>query len=394
MSTSRRATQWLPKITLSICATWLWTTTSLSAQQVTASDSQGINLTIYNQDFGLVKDIRTVDLKDGVNYLRFEDVSAMIDPTSVNFTSLTAPNAVTVREQNYQYDLMDPTTILSKSVGKTIKCKQVLANGQVEELTGILLNQPVATVSDTQGNVLTRHQGLVLKTTNGIVLNPSGEIHLQELPTGLVSKPSLWWKLESNKAGKHQTEITYQTGGLNWRCDYVVVSNVDDTSADLTSWVTIDNKSGATYKSASLKLLAGDVHKIEPRVLYRAKAELRAAESMAPQFKEQAFAEYHLYTLQGKTDVNQNETKQLSLFSVNSVPTKKLFIFEPAAGEFGYGIWHREDSQKIQVKLEIQNTEANHLGLPMPKGKIRVYKRDQDNALQFVGEDMIDHTPR
>jgi hypothetical protein len=363
------------------------------SETVTDSDSQGVSLTIYNQNFGLVKDVRSVDLKDGVNYLRFEDVAAMIDPTSVSFESLTAPNAVAVREQNYQYDLMDPNTILSKSVGKNVKFKQYLPGGQIVELSGVLLNPPVATVSDTEGHVSTRHQGLVLKTGEGIVLNPSGQAELAELPAGLVSRPSLLWKLESTKAGKHQTEIGYQTAGLNWRCDYVAVSSPDDSQADLTSWVTLDNKSGATYKNASLKLLAGDVHRVQPPVRPMMKQALGAVAAPAPQFKEQAFAEYHLYTLKGKTDVNQNETKQLSLFNANNVPTKKLFMFEPEA-PIVYGYWREGDNQKVKVKLEIENSEANHLGMPLPKGKVRVYKRDQDGALQFIGEDMIDHTPR
>src|SRR5262249_34207657 len=322
-------------------------------------DSHGVSLTIYNQNFGLVKDVRSVELKEGINYLRFEDVAAMIDPTSVSFESLTAPNAVVVREQNYQYDLMDPNTILSKSVGKNVKFKQVLANGQVQELSGVLLNPPAAAVSDTSGNTSIHHQGLVLKTADGIVLNPAGQAELAELPAGLVSKPSLLWKLEATRAGKHQTEIGYQTGGLNWRCDYVAVANPDDTQADLTSWVTLDNKSGATYKNASLKLLAGDVHRaqeVAPMLKGRMMAGVAAA-APAPQFTESAFAEYHLYSLQNKTDVNQNETKQLSLFNANNVPTKKLFVFEPESrmiygGYGGYG-----DTQKVKVKLEVENSE-------------------------------------
>src|SRR5262249_39627916 len=247
------------------------------------------------------------------------------------------------------------------------------ANGQIQELSGVLLNPPAATVSDTSGNTSIHHQGLVLKTAEGIVLNPAGQAELAELPAGLVSKPSLLWKLEAAKAGKHQTEIGYQTGGLNWRCDYVAVTNAEDTQADLTSWVTLDNKSGATYKNASLKLLAGDVHRAQEvaPMLLKGRMIGAAAAAPAPQFTESAFAEYHLYSLQNKTDVNQNETKQLSLFNANNVPTKKLFVFEPEVrviygGYGGYG----GDTQKVKVKLEVENSEANHLGMPMPKGKV------------------------
>lgn len=364
------------------------------AQRATVSDSQGVSLTIYNQNFGLVRDIRSVDLRDGLNFLQFEDVASGIDPTSVSFLSLTAPNAVAVREQNYQYDLLDPQTILSKSVGKNVRFKQFLPNGQIQELAGVLLNSPIASVSDTEGNVSQHHQGLVVKTSEGIVLDPSGQVELAAIPDGLVAKPSLLWKLEATKAGKHETEISYQTSGLNWRCDYVCVSNDDDTEGDLTSWVTIDNKSGASYKNAALKLLAGDVHRVvQPeRRLY--KGNMMAMADAAPQFKEESFAEYHLYTLQRKSDVNQNETKQLTLFSANGVPTKKLFIFDPEAANFDYGLWRNGDNQKVKVKLEMQNTQANHLGMALPKGKVRVYKRDSDGALQFIGEDLIDHTPK
>lgn len=365
------------------------------AEQSSMSDSQGVNLTIYNQNFGLVKDTRLVDLVDGINHVRFEDVAAAIDPTSVSFVSLTAPNGVVVREQNYQFDLMDPTTILNKSVGKTAKFKQYLSSGAVQELTGVLLNPPMVSVSDSNGNVSQRSQGLVVKTDNGIVLNPSGQVELAEMPGGLVSKPSLLWKIEATKGGKHKTEVSYQTAGMSWKCDYVAVCDDDDASMDITSWVTLDNKSGASYKNAALKLLAGDVHRVTAPPVAYGRGVMMAAEKAAPQFQEKSFAEYHLYTLQGKTDVNDKETKQLSLFNANKVPSRKLFIYEPEAG-VRYGNWYPggRDPQKVNVKLEVNNTAENQLGMALPKGKVRVYKRDHDGALQFIGEDMIDHTPR
>jgi hypothetical protein len=369
----------------------------VNSAEVTSGDSRGISLTIYNQNFGLVKDIRSVDLQQGVNYLRFEDVAAQIDPTSVSFQSLTAPNSVTVREQNYQYDLLDPQTILSKSVGKQIKFRQYL-NGQVRELNGVLLNSPLATVYDAAGGGShTQQVGLVVKTQEGMVMNPSGEVELAELPAGLVAKPSLLWKIEADTAGKHEAEIAYQTSGMGWKADYVAVANNDDTKMDMTSWVTLDNKSGAAYKNAALKLIAGDVHKVAPPpaapMMEQATDEAFAAGAAAPQFKEQSFAEYHIYALQGKTDLNQNETKQLSLFNAANVPVKKTFVYEPEmiASE---GIPYGADPQKVRIKLEIENKTENQLGMPLPKGKVRVYKKDQDGALQFVGEDLIDHTPR
>lgn len=380
-----------------MAATLLMTTAmSLSpvvAKSVTASSSEGVSLTVYNQNFGLVKDVRKVQLTSGINFLRFEDVAAAIDPTTVNFVSLTAPNSVVVREQNYQYDIMDPTTILSKSVGKTVTFRKFLDGGGEREVSGVLLNPPQVSVSDTDGNVSTRSVGMVLKTGNGVVLNPSGQAELAELPSGLVPKPSLIWKLESTQAGEQKAEISYQTGGINWRSDYVAVANSDDTQADLTSWVTIDNKSGTGYSNAALKLLAGDVHRVQPPVMHMRRGfAAGGVAAMAPQFTEKSFAEYHLYTMAGKTNINNNETKQLSLFNVSNVPTKKLFIYEPEH----VGGFHPQgnDPKKVNVKIEVANTEKNNLGMALPKGKVRVYKRDDDGALQFIGEDMIDHTPR
>ncbi len=370
---------------------------SALAAEVGASASEGTALTIYNQNFGLVKDTRRVKLNTGVNFLRFADVAAAIDPTTVNFMSLTAPNSVVVREQNYQYDVMSPETVLGKSIGKPITFRQFSSGGE-RVVNGTLLNGPYASVSDINGNVSVRNQGLVVRTDSGIVLRPAGQAELQGLPAGLVSKPSLLWKLEANKAGEHQTQITYQTGGMNWRADYVAIANPDDTALDITSWVTIDNKSGASYSQASLKLIAGDVHKVQPQPR-RASGYLKAGRGGAfgsPQFTEKSFAEYHLYSLAGHTDVNDNETKQLSLFNAASVPSSKQFVYEPEQNRTFYGDpgYNSPNNSKIHVKIEVANTEKNGLGMPLPKGKVRVYKKDHDGALQFVGEDRIDHTPR
>lgn len=366
-------------------------------KQVSGKNSKNIALTIYNQNFGLVKDVREIELDKGVNFVRFSDVAAAIDPTTVNFMSLTAPNTVVVREQNYQYDVMDRDTILNKLVGETITLKRYADNGSSTETTGELLNQPIVTIVDTNGNPRTKHSGIVLKTDDGIIVSPAGELKLSALPKDLVPKPALLWKLEAVKGGLHDTEISYQTRGLSWHCDYVAVANDDDSQVDLTSWVTLDNKSGSSYKNASLKLLAGDVHRVQPQVHHRmAMMKSTMAEAaMDNQFSEKSFAEYHLYSLAGRTNVNNNETKQMSLFNANGVPTRKLYLFEPqGAHPIIYGGGGGDAGKKINVKLEIENVKKNNLGMALPKGKVRVYKRDSDGALQFVGEDLIDHTPR
>jgi hypothetical protein len=281
--------------------------------------------------------------------------------------------------------------LLSKSIGKTLKLKRHLDDDKFEEISGVILNAPAGNVNSGLANFAS---GIVIKTDQDLILNPSGEMHLSELPEGLISKPSLLWKLASTKAGKHNTEITYQASGINWHCDYVCVVNADDSQSDWTSWVTIDNKSGATYKQASLKLVAGDVHRVSAHDNMRVKSMETMAAYAAPavrQFQEESFAEYHLYSLKGKTTVANNETKQMNLFSANKVNTKKLFVVDASNGQY-YD--NNAEKPKVNVKLEIQNSEASHLGMPMPKGKVRVYKRDSDDALQFIGEDLIEHTPK
>ena len=367
--------------------------TPVKAQEINTSETQGVSLTIYNQNFGVVKDVRNIGLHPGLNVVRFSDVAAQIDPTSVSLQSISSPNSLTVREQNYQYDLIDPTTILSKSIGKTLKFRQILQNGSVHEFSGTLLNSPTAVIGDSNGGTSTRYQGLVIKTAEGILLNPVGEIELAELPPGLISKPSLVWHLETNKGGTNTAEVAYQTQGLNWKCDYVAVLNAEDTQLSLNSWVTLDNKSGASYPQAALKLLAGDVHRVTPQQQnYGAPMAMAKSMNAGGAFQEQAFAEYHLYALQGKTDVKDNETKQMSLFNADKIPAKKQFVFDPVSGGYGY-YRGNAGSGKVQVKIEVENSEKNGLGMPMPKGKVRVYKKDQDGALQFIGEDSIDHTP-
>lgn len=362
------------------------------AEQST-SESRGVSLTIYNQNFGLVKDVRTIELKQGLNDVRFEDVAAQIDPTSVSFQSLTAPNSVLVREQNYQYDVLNPNTILSKSIGKQAKFRQFLGNGQINDITGTLLNAPQVTVADPNGGSSVNAQGLVIKTVDSIILNPQGQIELSGLPAGLVSKPSLLWKIETTKPGNHETEIAYQTQGLNWHCDYIAVANEDDTKVDLTSWVTLNNSSGASYKNTALKLVAGQPHLV-PRQAPRALYSMGAAMDMAAKenFTEQSFAEYHLYKLNGNTDVNQNETKQVSLFNAADIQATKTLVTE--SQPIFWQVPNQDDKQPVQVKLEIKNSKTNNLGMPLPQGKMRVYKKDQDGALQFVGEDTVNHTPK
>ncbi|HYF02753.1 MAG TPA: DUF4139 domain-containing protein [Patescibacteria group bacterium] len=360
----------------------------------TAAQSKGVSLTIYNQNFGVVREQREVVLKNGKNVLRFEDVAALIDPTSISFKSLTSPKDVAVREQNYQYDLLNPTAILNKSVGKRIRFRQPKAGGGIDILEGILLNPP--DVAMERGG--SYNQGLVIRLDNGqILLNPVGEVVLDELPDGLVSRPSLLWNIDSDRAGTHTAEVSYMTNGMTWKSDYVAVVNDDESKVDLTGWVTLDNRSGATYRDAQLQLMAGDVRRVQEEqdmgypVADGVAVETRSAK--APQFQEESFFEYHLYTLDGKTTIQNNETKQQTLMTASNASVMRKLVFENG-GHYYRPYGGNPNQNKVKVKLELKNSQENNMGMPLPKGKVRVYKKDVRGNMQFIGEDLIDHTSK
>lgn len=369
---------------------------ALSAALAVAPIS-GPEITVYNQGFGFVKEVRELQLKAGRQTIEVQDVAAQIEPTSVGIRSLTDPKSFEVLEQNYQYDLINSQAILNKSVGKRIRFVRTIGN-QKDVLTGILMSSPTAIVGTTgQGGEQT-YNGMVIKTDDGrIVLDPTGEVEVESVPDGLISMPTLLWDLEAVNAGPNQIQLSYLTQGMNWNADYVL--NIDDHGkADMKGWVTIDNRCGATFKDAKLKLLAGDVQRVapaQPQVV----DELKAADlaPAAKPFQEQALFEYHLYTLQRPATIRNNEIKQLSLMEGHGISYDKVLIVDsmegfstyyPGEGEVGTG------TIKPQVRIEFTNSEANGLGMPLPKGNVKVYQTDSSGSAQMLGEAAIDHTPK
>ena len=338
-------------------------------------------VTIYNGNLGLVKDIRELTLPQGLSPVKFMAVAAQIDPTTVHLKSLTDPSprsGLRVLEQNYEYDLLNPQKLMDKYVGK--KVKLLTSDGTAIEAT-----------------LLSNNNGPIYEINGEIHMGHYGRVVLPEIPKDLIPKPTLVWLMENSSPRPHRVEASYLTRGITWRADYVVVLNGKDDRGDLSGWVTIDNKSGATYENASLKLVAGDVHRVVGRrELYDAmERAAKAAEAPAPSgFKEEGFFEYHLYTLQGRTTVKDNQTKQISLLSTNDVPIKKQLLYYGAQYYYRNQYGNPISNQKVGVFLEIANREENHLGLPLPKGIVRVYKADSEGSLQFIGEDTIDHTPK
>ncbi len=345
--------------------------------------AQEVELTVYNQNFALVKDQRYFDFDKGINNLQFKDVAAMIEPTSVHFVSLTSPESLTILEQNYEYDLVNASKLLSKYIDKNIKV--VSEDEQVYE--GTLLSYDNA--------------NLIISSSNGLqmVSRPDNirQILFEKLPEGLITKPTLVWQVNSVNKGRQLTEVSYLTKGINWECEYVTVLDKDDKKIDLDGWVSIDNKSGATYNDSKLKLIAGEVKRAEEKTRFDANLMYEAKATGAAQFEEKAFFEYHMYTLGRKTTVKDNQTKQISLLNAFGVPVNKEFIFDPSKGKLGWRYYSDNDEtikENIRVELELTNSKSNNLGMPLPAGKVKVYKKDQEGSLQFIGEDKIDHTPK
>jgi hypothetical protein len=347
-----------------------WTTQVVAASPVaiTANDQKDVMVTIYNGNLGLVKDSRESRFDAGMIEVKFMDVAAQIDPTSVHLKSLTDPPGLRIVEQNYEYDLLTSEKLMEKYVGKKVRLYQ--GNATYQEATLLSTNGPIWEIN---GQI---HMG------------GFGNVVLPALPENLVSKPTLVWLLSNARPALQRIEASYLTGGITWKADYVMVINAADTRSDLTGWVTIDNKSGGSYKNAAVKLVAGDINRAPMRDTRKAMAALSApaAAEASREFKSEGFFEYHLYTLDGRTTIKDKQTKQLSLLSATDVPVDKRFIYYGAAEYFR--------NQKVGVYLELKNSTDNRLGMPLPKGKVRVYKADASGSQQLIGEDSIDHTPK
>jgi len=346
-------------------------------------DQTGVAVTIYNVNLGLVKDLRNIKLPKGTGELRFMDVASQIIPASVHIKSLINPHSLQVLEQNYEYDLLNPQKLLDKYVGKEVKLYYKNIYTEREEIV-------TATLLSNSG-------GPIYKIGDEITFNHPGRIIFPKVPENLISKPTLVWLIENNLPSAQKVEASYLTDGINWRADYVVTLNDKDDKADLSGWVTIDNKSGTTYKNATLKLVAGDVHRVKDEREYKDKM-LRVAKAeaipAAPQFKEEEFFEYHIYTLQRTATIKDNQTKQISLVSADTIPVKKELLFYGARYYYYNRYGDAMSKQKVGVFIEIANKKEHNLGIPLPKGIVRVYKYDHEGSLQFVGEDSIDHTPK
>lgn len=328
----------------------------------------GTEVTVYNNNLALVKEKRELDLDSGVNRVEYTDVAALIDPTSVMFED-TKNKGTVVLEQNYEYDLVSSKELLEKFLDKEI----TVTEKEGGTYTGVLMSY-------------NDNKGLVLKLNDEKVLTLS-EISKVEFPdsAGLLTKPTLIWQIYSPAAGKRDVLTSYLTNGMSWKANYILETSADDKKADIQGWVTVNNEAGTTYENAKLKLVAGEVHRVTvPQETVRKEAAEGgvAYDEAAESFVEESLFEYHLYTLQRPATLRNNQVKQLSLLSVNSVPVEKKLVFDVSK------------SSDVQVALSLNNSKEKGLGMPLPAGVLRVYKTDSEGQLQFLGEDSIKHTPK
>lgn len=340
-----------------------------------SAEKEGTELTIYNQGIALVKEIRELALKKGLNLVKYEDIAQLIKPDSVLFTDLSDASAFVV-EQNYEYDLVNLEKIMEKYLGKKITV--YAKDGNV--FTGQLLSYKGNTVLESDGKI--------------VALSEIARFEFPELPEGLLTKPTLIWKLYTEVEGTHKTQTSYLTNGISWNASYVAKVSEDEKNADLTGWVTINNSSGTSYPNTSLKLVAGELHMSTPEEIRYAESYKSYGAAPSPkQFTEEALFEYHMYTLERKTDIKNNETKQISLLEAEKIPLKKEYVLEEETPYFAY-YSSKSPQARVKTMLSFENSQKNNLGMPLPKGIVRVYKEDSQGKLQFIGEDSIEHTPK
>jgi hypothetical protein len=351
--------------------------------QVTPESQSAVAVTIYNSDLALVRDSRKVTLSQGENDLAFVEVSGGIRPETALLTAQNDP--ISVVEQNFDFDLLTSQKILEKSVGQQIRV--IRTNPQ----TGQDSSEDATVLSVAEGSV-------VLKIGDRIETTAPGRLVFSTVPANLRARPTLVVKLTSEKAGETPMVLSYLTRGLSWAADYVAELSPDEKTIDLNGWVTLTNQSGITYNNAKLQLVAGNVNQVPQVMQAMAKSDGPiVALAPAPRMREEAAFEYHLYSLDRPTTIQQNQTKQVSLLTAASIPVEKQYLFTNLAGNYG-GYLDRSaaDPQRVNasVRLKFENDEASKLGMPLPEGTMRVYKADQAGDAIFVGEDHIDHTPK
>jgi hypothetical protein len=346
----------------------------------TAADQQSVAVTIYNDNLALVKDARRVRLARDLNQLAWREVSAQMRPETALLRNLSSPAGFRLQEQNFDFDVLTPAKLLEKYVGREVM---------------VIRTHPTSGEETREtATVLATNNGVVLKFADRIETGVPGRLAFSGVPDTLRDTPTLVISLINPTAGMQNLELSYLTGGLSWRADYVAELSADDDQIDLNGWVTLTNQSGTAYPDAKLQLVAGDLNRVpDGQPLPRAMMAIAAKVADAAEMQQESLFEYHLYTLQRPTTLRDNQTKQVALMSASRVPVKKEFLL--AGANYYYSGQYGELGQKMKVGVFIEfANKGEGLGIPLPKGVIRIYKKDSQGNAQFVGEDRIDHTPK
>jgi len=355
-------------------------------QTTSLNDQTDLNVTVYNSNIALIRDVRNLALPSGTFRLKFMDIAATVNPATVHFRSLNEPDKLGVIEQNYEYDLLEPAKLLHKYVGKEVTLvRSYQENGTTKR-------------EEIKATLLSDNNGTVWKIGNDIVTGGYAESYrFPEVPPNLYERPTLLMSLENSGTRKQQVEASYLANHLSWNADYVLTVARDDKNADLDGWLTVVNNSGTAFHNARLQLVAGELNRVPSESRIRAMDEARAlsAKAAAPQFQQEAFSEYHLYSLGRKTSVEDKETKQISLLQGSGVPVEKIFMVN------GQSYYYRNQQNPgaplkdpVMVYYKFKNEEKAGLGIPLPAGNVRVYQKDSKGGILFAGEDRIDHTPK
>lgn len=353
----------------------------------TIKDQTELAVTVYNSNIALVRDVRQVALPTGILDLRFLDIAATVNPATVHFRSLTEPARLAILEQNYQFDLLDPQRLLKKYIGRDVT------------LVRTRMDNGTSRQEEVTARLLAFNDAPVWKIGDEIVTGMHAEQYrFPEIPENLHSRPTLVWKVDNSGQRQHRIETSYLATNMSWMADYVLTVARDDARADLDGWVTVTNTSGTSYKNAKLQLVAGDLHRVALGQAFDEMAMAKVAREVASApaaFNREAFSEYHLYALNRKTTLLENETKQIALLGGTGVPVKKLFVVN------GQNFYYRNRQapgsplkDQVRVFYKFRNSEQAGLGIPMPAGTVRVYQADSKGGIQFAGEDRIDHTPK
>ena len=377
---------------------------SLFAQQ-----SPQPSLTIYNQDFAVIRQQFPLDLKAGENQINVNDITMHLEPDSVILRDPSGKHSLQVLEQNYRADPVSQTSLLALYEGRTIDFEtpehttvkgKIVRSGFVRpDFFNLNGYQQYATQEEP-----------IIEIDGRLRFGLPGTPIFPDLTAETILKPRLEWLLSTDKQGKFPAEFSYVTGGFTWQADYNIVAPEKGDLVDIIGWVSIDNRSGKTFENARIKLMAGDVNKIAQQGDAIGGVAKAAAQSLvlngAPPVSEKSFDEYHLYTLERSTTLRDRETKQVEFIRATGVSSKQIYIYDGLKLESNryYG-WNwdnirndhsygTESNPKVWVMREFRNSEANHLGMPLPKGRLRFYRRNDDGQVEFTGENMIEHTPK